>query len=992
MPKFKIPGKGKSTNSLSRPHRDVVIGEPDVQGRFAGNQISTGKYNFFTFIPRFLFEQFRKYANIFFLFISCLQQIPGVSPTGRYTTVVPLVFILILSALKELVEDIKRHTEDSKVNNSKVLVLKDKQWVTVKWRDLKVGDMIKLTDGSLIPADTLLLSSSEPQAIAYIQTANLDGETNLKIRKGVSLTANALTAAQLADLKGHVEYEAPNRYLYDFIGTIYLGDHPGLPLGPSELLLRGSKLQNTSWVFGLVIYTGEESKLRLNSVKTPLKRSHVEKLTNIQILLLFGTLLLLSILTSVANFLWNSKNEKGTWYFEWDVSSFMLQFLTYVILYNNLIPISLQVTLEFVKFVQAFYINWDEDMYYKEIDCPAVARTSNLNEELGQIKHLFSDKTGTLTRNVMEFKGCTVNGTVYRDDVSNDDSLRLRDLKDRVGEKHEDAKKIQEFMKFLAVCHTVVPERKDNGEYVYQASSPDEAALVSGVQKLGWQFTERTPDTVTIKQNGKDETYDLLNVIDFTSDRKRMSVIVKDRKGVIKLMCKGADSVIFERLKPNQPGVREIESHLQDFAQVGLRTLCLAQRVLTSSEYEEWNTKFHEASCALNNREGLVSEAAELIEQELTLIGATAIEDKLQEGVPDCIASLMKADIKIWVLTGDKQETAINIGYSCRLLTSEMPLVIINATTAEDTKAQIVKVVEEFGPSLKGSNNVGLVIDGHTLKFALKDPLLVDFLKIAISCCAVICCRVSPLQKAELVMVVKKYVGTITLAVGDGANDVGMIQAADVGVGIHGLEGTQAVCAADYAIGQFRFLKKLLLVHGVWNYYRISKLVLYSFYKNICVYVIELWFQVNNAYSGQILFERWSIGFYNVIFTFLPPLALGLLDRYTNKEIPLRYPPYVQDLTRLHAIQCSSVLDVDVELDLPFRGSLLPFSTDGVTRCHPTQRTDLRISLPRQLCLHIYGCNCVSEMWPGILHLDLDAFCCDIRKYSVLVPLCWSLQ
>ncbi|XP_067949356.1 phospholipid-transporting ATPase IB-like [Watersipora subatra] len=877
---------------LISKHRSIHLGVQDTNS-FISNRISTGKYHVWSFLPRFLFEQFRKYANIFFLLICCLQQIPGVSPTGKYTTLMPLLFILLLSALKELVEDIKRHQADSKVNNSTVSVLKDKVWTTVKWKDLRVGDFIKLTNGSLIPADTLLLSSSEPQSIAYIETANLDGETNLKIRKGISKTSHLLTASQLADFSARIECEGPNRLLYDFVGTIYI-DSRGVPLGPNEMLLRGSKLKNTSWIFGVVVYTGEESKLRLNSVKTPLKRSHVEKLTNIQILLLFGTLLFLSMFTAVANLVW-TRGRDGLWFIDSVSYSFTLQFLTYIILYNNLIPISLQVTLEFVKFVQAFYINWDQDMYYAEADCPAMVRTSNLNEELGQIKYIFSDKTGTLTRNVMEFKGCSIDGVIYRDDITEGEIIPLKELKKRAAKKvDKDTGKIKDFLELLAVCHTVVPEKND-GDYIYRASSPDEAALVKGAQSMGWQFTERTPDTITISTPNGVEKYELLNVIDFTSARKRMSVVVRDKSGTIKLMCKGADSVILERLATNQSLVPLLESQLQSFAHVGLRTLCLAVRVLKKDEYDSWNKKYHEASIAISKRDELVAAAAELLEVNLTLVGATAIEDKLQEGVPDCIASLAKADIKIWVLTGDKQETAINIGYSCCLLTTDMPLMIINARSHDDTKVQIKRAITEFGPSIQKSNNVALIIDGQTLTHVLQyakenSCLMTDFLKIAISCKAVICCRVSPIQKAEIVALVKKFVGAITLAIGDGANDVGMIQAADVGIGINGLEGTQAVCAADYAIGQFRFLKKLLLVHGLWNYYRICKLVLYSFYKNICLYVIELWFQIYNGYSGQILFERWSIGFYNVIFTFFPPLALGLLDRYTDTELPMRYP------------------------------------------------------------------------------------------------------
>lgn len=196
----------------------------------------------------------------------------------------------------------------------------------------------------------------------------------------------------------------------------------------------------------------------------------------------------------------------------------------------------------------------------------------------------------------------------------------------------------------------------------------------------------------------------------------------------------------------------------------------------------------------------------------------------------------------------------------------------------------------DLGENLGKQNEIALIIDGKTLKYALSCDLRSDFLQLCVSCKVVICCRVSPMQKAEVVEYVTKYTKTVTLAIGDGANDVAMIQKAHVGVGISGAEGLQAACASDYSIAQFRFLQRLLLVHGAWNYSRMCKLILYSFYKNICLYVIELWFAIYSGWSGQILFERWSIGLYNVLFTALPPLAMGLFDKACSDEVMMTHP------------------------------------------------------------------------------------------------------
>ncbi|ESP01821.1 hypothetical protein LOTGIDRAFT_225116 [Lottia gigantea] len=867
--------------------------------KYCKNDISTAKYNFITFLPKFLFEQFRRYANIFFLFIALIQQIPNVSPTGRYTTAVPLILILSVSAIKEIIEDFKRHRADDAVNNRKIQALRGGVWQTIRWTQVLVGDIVKVVNGGFFPADLILLSSSEPQAMCYIETSNLDGETNLKLRQGVTQTSKLLTSDELSDLRGVVECELPNRHLYEFVGNIRPSGQSAYPVGVDQLLLRGSILKNTNWIFGVVVYSGHQTKLMLNSTSAPLKRSNVEKLTNTQILILFVLLVVLSLISAVANTIWKGRHSGKDWYLyspDDEAPNFGYNLLTFIILYNNLIPISLQVTLEVVKFIQAIFINWDIDMYYEKTDTPAMARTSNLNEELGQVRFLFSDKTGTLTQNIMEFRKCSIAGLAYGNAEESchhfDDPEMLKNLT----EKHETSKDIREFLTLLAVCHTVVPERQGDASTIrYQAASPDEAALVEAARQFGFVFTTRTPETITIEVLGEKETYEVLNVLEFTSDRKRMSVVLRCPDGNIRLYSKGADTVIFERLEEKQNFREQTLQHLEEFASLGLRTLCCAVVEISDEFYDEWRHTFYKASTSIQNRERKLEEAAELIESNLRLIGATAIEDKLQEGVPETIDTLAKADIKIWVLTGDKQETAINIGYACKLLTQGMDLVVINEHCLDTTRETLLARKGQFGDALGKENDAALVIDGQTLKYALLCDCRKDFLDIALSCKAVICCRVSPLQKAELVELVKTSQKTITLAIGDGANDVGMIQAAHVGVGISGLEGLQAACASDYAIAQFRFLKKLVLVHGAWSYSRLCKLILYSFYKNICLYVIEFWFQFVNGFSGQILFERWSIGLYNVIFTMAPPLAMGLFDRYCSTETMMKNPILYKD-------------------------------------------------------------------------------------------------
>uniref|UniRef100_A0A8C5N4Y1 Phospholipid-transporting ATPase n=1 Tax=Leptobrachium leishanense TaxID=445787 RepID=A0A8C5N4Y1_9ANUR len=857
--------------------RTIFINQPQFS-KFCNNHVSTAKYNAITFLPRFLYSQFRRAANSFFLFIALLQQIPDVSPTGRYTTLVPLLFILAVAAVKEIIEDVV----SIQVVNFPVSF------------QVNVGDIVRINGTDYIPADTILLSSSEPQAMCYIETSNLDGETNLKIRQGLSQTSEMKDIDALMSISGKIECESPNRHLYDFNGNMRLDGLGTVPLGPDQILLRGAQLRNTQWVHGIVVYTGHDTKLMQNSTKPPLKLSNVERITNMQILLLFATLISISLVCSIGASIWNARHGQKDWYLILNyggASNFGLNFLTFIILFNNLIPISLLVTLEVVKFIQAYFINWDVDMHYEPSDTSAMARTSNLNEELGQVKYIFSDKTGTLTCNVMQFKKCTIAGIAYGCDIQKEDSAGFDDtaLLENLENNHPTAPVICEFLTMMAVCHTAVPERNGD-QIIYQASSPDEAALVRAARDLRFRFTGRTPDSVIIESLGQEERFELLNVLEFTSNRKRMSVIVRNSSGKLRLYCKGADTVIYDRLAETSKYKEITLKHLEQFATEGLRTLCFAVASIPDSVYEEWLDVYHRACTSIQNRTLKLEECYELIEKNLHLLGATAIEDKLQDNVPETIETLMKADIRIWILTGDKQETAINIGHACRLLTKNMGLLVINEGSLDSTREILSHHCGKLGDALRKENDFALIIDGKSLKYALTFGVRQYFLDLALSCKAVICCRVSPLQKSEVVEMVKKQVKVITLAIGDGANDVSMIQTAHVGVGISGNEGLQAANSSDYSIAQFKYLKNLLLVHGAWNYNRVAKCILYCFYKNIVLYIIEIWFAFMNGFSGQILFERWCIGFYNVFFTALPPLTLGIFERSCRKENMLKYP------------------------------------------------------------------------------------------------------
>lgn len=230
----------------------------------------------------------------------------------------------------------------------------------------------------------------------------------------------------------------------------------------------------------------------------------------------------------------------------------------------------------------------------------------------------------------------------------------------------------------LGICHTVIVEEK-NGEKCYNSSSPDELALVNAARHFGFHFKERDEDNnVIIEDNGNEIKYALLNVIEFNSTRKRMTAIIKDPAGKIRVLCKGADSIIIPRLKEKQRHLESTNKFLENYAKEGLRTLILAEKEVSEDFYFKWNKKYARACVALHDREEKMNVIAEQIENQFDLVGSTAIEDKLQDNLAETIKFIKEAEIKLWVLTGDKIETAINIGYSCQLLTQDMEMFIVD--------------------------------------------------------------------------------------------------------------------------------------------------------------------------------------------------------------------------------------------------------------------------------------------------------------------------
>lgn len=894
--------------------RKIVSGRMDP--KLCHNGISTGKYNALTFIPKNLLEQFSKIANVYFLIIGIMQSIKAISVTdGTPDMFAPLFLIILISALKDLFEDIKRHRSD-KEENSKICHVVDPQTgklVKRQWRSLRVGEIVRIEKNEYIPADMLILLSSDAKGEAFIETKNLDGETNLKhktVPKPILRTFQGEKSKEFKYTEKIIfDYEIPNPHLYVFNGSVTTKTGEKLPLDANSFILRGCSLRNTDWMYGLVAYTGHDTKIMLNSVKARPKKSKVERMMSLQIIIIFFVQVVLCLFCAIYYSVWLDTNEDDLNYLDISVDptqenigyNIGTRFGNWIIIFSNFVPISLLVTLEMVKFFQGILISRDPEMVHKLSNTPTTVQTSNLNEELGQIEYVFSDKTGTLTQNYMEFRKLIAKGIPYGVDSSLKDisrfpnvtNVNFRDQTFFNAIKKGD-KTIDDYLMSLAVCHTIITEVKD-GQILYNASSPDELALVNFAKFSGCEYLGMDEDNrMQISYKGKTSKFKLLQVLEFNSKRKRMSVIVEDEKGQILLYCKGADSILLELMdKDKNPEIEDTLRHLEEFAEEGLRTLLISYKVIPRSEYEAWSKRYLNACISTEKRQEKMEDAQAEIEQDLKLIGATAIEDKLQDEVGSTIAFLKKAGIKVWVLTGDKIETAINIGFSCQLLTKELERLLIDGKSQDEVQKALdeaTQIVEERKRE-GGQLNLALIASGDALIQAMKEPLSTQMMSIANYCEAVLCCRVAPKQKADIVTLVRKTKPHVsTLAIGDGANDVNMITAAHVGIGIRGVEGQQAARASDYAIGEFKLLKRLLVHHGRECYRKNCNLILYNFFKNIVLALSVFWIGFNMVFSGQRVYESWLYSLFNVFYAALPIVIYALADKQFSDDSLMKYP------------------------------------------------------------------------------------------------------
>ena len=981
------------------------------------NKISTTKYNILTFLPKGLLLQFTRLPNVFFLFTAVIQSIPVISPLTSLTAIIPLIFVLGVSLIREFIEDWARKTYDDMNNKEEVIVFREGHFHKDFSETLRCGEVILVTDGKTIPADMVLIDSGMREGIAYVETSSLDGEKALKFKLANKETIGSfseeknrkeLVAKNLA-ISGEVEIPCPNPNLNEISGKIKFvlkrgekssssGESKGTSktkngyyeITNKEFILKGSILRNTNWIVGVVVYTGMNNKIILNSKKPRMKISQIEKRMNNYLIYVFIVLMICCFICSILH---NEGYKHNKNFYEnfihlqrSPMTESFITFFTYFLLLNTMIPISLIVTIEIIKMIQGFFIEWDTKLYsrFRHVFCRA--RAVSINEELGNVNFIFSDKTGTLTLNQLKFKFCIINNKCYEQirDINLTKSFSLKPnnaildnlsfveeivpfhenyfvneieskrkyikenkhkkkMKQYLKDLEENTNIIDEFWKAIALTNECMVSEVD-GELKYLGTSPDDNELVKTANYQGYKLFKTSINKKMVLIGEDEVTFEILHVLGFSSERKRMSIIIRDGNK-IKIYCKGADIEITRRLSEKSKQSEKfkfISKELDNFSKIGYRTLMVGSRIIKESDYYSWINNIRKSEQYQKNSK-LIEKLYDIIECNFEILGGTVLEDKLQSKVPETITSLKLADIKIWVLTGDKMDTVENIGISCNLLSYNEKIFKIKMNTnydkddvdlteynngieirnfISDFKTFLERNIQEIKEkknlqiyphyhydidsfdqnSLENSdinvkylqnlrekrliNNFSIIIESPLLNTLFKDEELTEkFLSIAQYATTVMCCRASPYQKSQVVQKIKRFnPNFVTLAIGDGRNDISMLMEANIGVGIYGEEGTSAAQAADFAIGEFRLLKRLLFFHGRNNMNRISHMIVYFFYKNFIFTMTQFFFAFYNLSSGQTLMDDWYITCYNLIFTAFPLCVCSLTDIDIKEE------------------------------------------------------------------------------------------------------------
>jgi phospholipid-translocating ATPase len=827
-------------------------------------------------------------------------------------------------------------------------------------RDLKVGDVLVLGKDQRVPADVVLLKSFTADAQlslaqtspagdtsqarstsatdasptssgsgvggeAFIRTDQLDGETDWKLRLATPI-AQHLAVSEYVRLR--IVAGKPDKKVNDFVGTIELEAKqrtmydPPTANGPTSEALSSAvsssplNIDHTAWantvlassttVHAVVVYTGSQTRAALSTSpsrsKTGLLEHEINSLTKI---LCFLTAALSVVLVALEGY---QDHGDQAWY---------LAAMRFLVLFSSIVPISLRVNLDMGKSVYAWQIHRDPGIP------GTIVRTSTIPEDLGRIEYLLSDKTGTLTRNEMELKKVHVGTVSYGGEAMEEVGGYVRQafappadadtsglfspststtfLGGSTRTRREIGLRVRDLVLALALCHNVTPtvEEGEDGAPVisYQASSPDEIAIVQWTEQVGLRLAHRDRKSISLQFTGDERIavkVEILNIFPFTSDSKRMGVIVrfvrdaavdKDEEGEIVFFQKGADTVMTTIVAAND----WLDEETGNMAREGLRTLVVGRKNLSKQQYTAFSMAYTAAAMSLSGRDASMAAAVKQhLENGLELLGVTGVEDKLQPHVKPSLELLRNAGIKIWMLTGDKVETARCVAISSKLVSRGQYIHTIAGLKRREAALEALSMLDT-------QPNAALLIDGQSLALYLqyhRDA----FISLAVTLPAVIACRCSPTQKADVAHLIRAYTKKRVACIGDGGNDVSMIQAADVGVGIVGKEGRQASLAADFSITQFAHLTKLLVWHGRNSYKRSAKLAQFVIHRGLIIAICQTVFSIASDFEPIALYRDWLLVGYATIYTMMPVFSL-VLDRDVDEGLANLYPELYKELT-----------------------------------------------------------------------------------------------
>ncbi|XP_069894914.1 probable phospholipid-transporting ATPase IIB isoform X3 [Dipodomys merriami] len=910
--------------------RTVWLGCPEkCEEKHPRNSIKNQKYNVFTFIPGVLYEQFKFFLNLYFLVVSCSQFVPALKIGYLYTYWAPLGFVLAVTITREAIDEFRRFQRDKEMNSQLYSKLTVRGKVQVKSSDIQVGDLIIVEKNQRIPSDMVFLRTSEKAGSCFIRTDQLDGETDWKLKVAVSCTQRLPALGDLFSISAYVYAQKPQLDIHSFEGTFTREDsdppiHESLSI---ENTLWASTVVASGTVIGVVIYTGKETRSVMNTSNPKNKVGLLDLELNQLTKALFLALVVLSVVMVTL------QGFAGPWY---------RNLFRFLLLFSYIIPISLRVNLDMGKAAYGWMIMKDESIP------GTVVRTSTIPEELGRLVYLLTDKTGTLTRNEMVFKrlhlGTVSYGTDTMDEIqshvlnsysqvhppagsSNPSSAPLRRTQASTPKVRKSvSSRIHEAVKAIALCHNVTPvyearagvaEETEFAEAdqdfsdenrTYQASSPDEdigphalwspqVALVRWTESVGLTLISRDLTSVQLKTpGGQVLTYCILQVFPFTSESKRMGIIVRDESSAeITFYMKGADVAMSTIVQYND----WLEEECGNMAREGLRTLVVAKRTLTEEQYQDFESRYSQAKLSIHDRALKVAAVVESLEREMELLCLTGVEDQLQADVRPTLEMLRNAGIKIWMLTGDKLETATCIAKSSHLVSRTQDIHVFRPVTSRGGAHLELN-------AFRRKHDCALVIPGDSLEVCLK-YYEHEFVELACQCPAVVCCRCSPTQKAHIVTLLRQHTGRRTCAIGDGGNDVSMIQAADCGIGIEGKEGKQASLAADFSITQFRHIGRLLMVHGRNSYKRSAALGQFVMHRGLIISTMQAVFSSVFYFASVPLYQGFLMVGYATIYTMFPVFSL-VLDQDVKPEMAMLYPELYKDLTKGRSLSFKTFL------------------------------------------------------------------------------------